>query len=579
VSKRLHWRIALPYVSLILIATLGLTIFVSNQVRLVRLADQEAELLGNALLLASSAAPMLRDGTNPRALDELARTWAAAVAGRVTIIDADGNTLGESHEDRNEMENHLLRPEVQQALKTGQGTSRRYSTTLGYEMMYAAVLIRTGGGQLLGVMRVALPMWEIEAHIAHLRQTIVLAGLLVALIAALLAVFIAERTTQPLRQLTAAAERMAKGEINTDLVPFSRDEVGQLTRAVTNLASQIREQMACLAAVLDRVTDGVLITDGNGRVRLVNAAAARFIDVTEERVQGRLFSEIVSFQFIAGLWKMCGEQGEQQLETVKIGRDGLYLQVTVSPLPGGLAEGCLVILQNVTRVRYLETAHRNLFSNIGHELRTLLASLKAVMDTLIDGVKDVPAAKGFLERMDIDMSALAHIAEELLELSSIESGQASLLLEPTPVVEVVKPPVDHLRPKAQNAGLELTLLLPAELPQVLADANRTQLVISNLLQNAIKFTPPGGYIHVDVQAFHDEVLFSVQDSGVGIPAEDLPLIFESPFLGEGAQGDGIGLGLAIAKKIVQGHGGRIWAESSEGQGSAFHFTLCVAIAR
>jgi two-component system phosphate regulon sensor histidine kinase PhoR len=560
-----------------LIATLGLTVFVSNQVRLVRLDDQENELLGNARLLASSAAPMLQDGTNPRALDELARDWAAAVAGRVTIIDADGNTLGESHEDRTEMDNHLLRPEVQQALKTGQGTSRRFSTTTGYEMMYAAVPIQTGGGQLLGVMRVALPMWEIEAQLALLRQNILVAGLLVALLAVLLAVFIAERTTQPVRQLTDATERMAKGDFNADLVPFTRDEVGQLTQAVTNLASQIRGQMSSLAAVLDRIADGVLITDGDGRVQLVNAAAARFINVTEARVQGRLFSETAPFQFLAGMWNKVREQGEQQVETVKTSHDGLYLRAAVSPLPGGLAEGCVVVFQDVTRVLYLETAHRNLFSSIGHELRTLLASLKAVMDTLSDGVKDIPAAKGFLQRMDIDVRALAHIAEELLELSSIESGQGSPLLAPTPVVELVKPPVDRLLPQAQSAGLELTFLLPPELPQVLADANRAQLVLSNLVQNAIKFTPPGGYIHVNVQAFQDVVRFSVQDNGVGFPAEDLPLIFEWPYRVEGAQSDGIGL--AIARKIVQGHGGRIWAESIEGQGSTFHFTLCVAGAR
>jgi two-component system phosphate regulon sensor histidine kinase PhoR len=544
----------------------------------VSLADQEAELLGNARLLASSAAPMLQDGTNPRALDELARTWAAAVAGRVTIIDTDGNTLGESHEDRNEMENHLLRPEVQQALKTGRGTSRRYSTTMGYDMMYAAIPIRTGGGQLLGVMRVALPMGEIEAQIALLRQNIVVAGLLVALLAAFLAVFIAERTTQPVRELTDATERMAKGDFNADLVPFTRDEVGQLTQAVTNMATQIRERVTSLAAVLDHVADGVLITDRDGRVRLVNAAASRILNITEERAQGRLFEEVILYQPLVGKWKKCHEQGEKQVEMVKLSRDGLDLQAIVLPVPGGLAEGCLIILHDVTRVRYLETAHRNLVSNIGHESSKILVSLKAVLDTLTDGVNDVPATKEPLHRKDIGMDALAHIADKLLELSCIESGQASLVLAPIPVVEVVKPPVDRLRPQAQSAGLELTFLLPPELPQVMADRDRARLALRNLVQNALKFTPPGGYIHVDAQASHDEVIFSVQDNGVGIPAEDLRNIFEWPYRGEGAQSDSIDLGLAIAKQIVQGHGGRIWAESIEGQGSTFLFTLCVALA-
>ena len=285
IFSSLRWRIALPYVALILVATLGLTIYVSDQVRQVRLADLEVQLLADARLLAGSVAPRLQEGTDPEALDELARGWAARLAARVTIIGADGIVLGESHEDRTRMDNHLQRPEVQQALKVGQGSSSRYSATLGYEMMYAAVPMQASGGQVLGVMRVALPLGEIEAGVDRLRQNIVLAGLAVALLAALLAILIAGRTTQPVRQLTAVAGRLAAGDLDARLFPSSRDEVGQLTRAFDHMADQIREQVTTLAeeqgrlaAVLDHMADGVLITDGSGQVRLVNAAAARLLE-------------------------------------------------------------------------------------------------------------------------------------------------------------------------------------------------------------------------------------------------------------------------------------------------------------
>ncbi|MBN1811760.1 MAG: HAMP domain-containing protein, partial [Anaerolineae bacterium] len=286
----LRWRIAVPYVALILIATLGLTIHISDQVRKVRLADLEAQLLADARLLARSVAPLLQAGVTPEALDELARGWAAPLEARVTIIGIDGVVIGESHEDRTQMDNHLLRPEVQQALRVGQGSSRRYSATLDYEMMYASVPIQAGEGQALGVMRVALPLGEIEANVGRLRQNIVVAGLATALLATLLAVFIAERTTQPVRQLTDVAKRMASGDLNARLFPFTRDEVGQLTQAFSHMADQIREQVTSLAeeqgrlaAVLDHMADGVLITDGSGQVRLINAAAARLLDTSEER--------------------------------------------------------------------------------------------------------------------------------------------------------------------------------------------------------------------------------------------------------------------------------------------------------
>jgi two-component system phosphate regulon sensor histidine kinase PhoR len=587
--RRLRWRIALPYLALILVATLGLTLYVSDQVRQVRLADLEAQLLADARLLAGSAAPLLQAGTDPETLDALARDWADRLAARVTIIGADGTVLGESHEDRTQMENHLLRPEVQQALKTGQGSSTRFSATLDYEMMYAAVPIQTSAGQqTLGVMRVALPLDQIEANVGRLRQSIVLAGLVTALAAALLAVFLAGRTTQPLRQLTAVAERMAAGDLDARLFPSSRDEVGQLTRAFDHMADQIRAQVTTLAeeqgrlaAVLDHMADGVLITDGSGQVRLVNAAAARLLDTSEERALGRSFAQVAPYHPLIELWKACREQGEEQIEMVEVSRQGLFLQAFVTPFEEADAEGYLVILQDLTRIRRLETVRRDFISNISHELRTPLAGLKALVDTLRGGaIKDPPAAKRFLKRMDAEVDALTQMVEELLELSRIESGQAPLRLAPTPVAEVVVPPVDRLRPQAERAGLEFTVLLPPGLPPVLADADRARLVLTNLVHNAVKFTPPGGRITVAARPAGDDVVFSVQDTGVGIPAEDLPRIFERFYKADRARsGGGTGLGLAIAKHIVQGHGGRLWAESVEGQGSTFYFTLPVVVER
>jgi two-component system phosphate regulon sensor histidine kinase PhoR len=245
------------------------------------------------------------------------------------------------------------------------------------------------------------------------------------------------------------------------------------------------------------------------------------------------------------------------------------------------AEGYLVILQDLTRVRRLETVRRDFISNISHELRTPLAGLKSLVDTLRGGaIKDRPAAKRFLKRMDAEVDTLTQMVEELLELSRIESGQAPLRMAPTPVSEVVIPPVDRLRPQAERAGVEFTVLLPPELPPVLVDVERARLVLTNLVHNAVKFTPPGGQITVGARPAGEDVTISVQDTGVGIPADDVPRIFERFYKADRARsGGGTGLGLAIAKHIVQGHGGRIWAESVEGEGSTFFFTLPVATER
>jgi two-component system phosphate regulon sensor histidine kinase PhoR len=364
--------------------------------------------------------------------------------------------------------------------------------------------------------------------------------------------------------------------------------VGQLTRSFSHMADQIRAQMMSLAeergrlaAVLDHMADGVLITDESGQVRLINAAATRLLDTSEERALGRSFTQVAPHHPLIELWKACREQGQEQVEMVEVSRHGLFLQAIITPFEEAGAEGYLVILQDLTRVRRLETVRRDFISNISHELRTPLAGLKALVDTLRGGaIKDPSAAKRFLKRMDIEVDTLTQMVEELLELSRIESGQAPLCLAPTSVAELVIPPVDRLRPQAERAGLEITVLLPPELPPVVADPDRARLVLTNLVHNAVKFTPPGGRITVAAQPTEDEVILSVQDTGVGIPADDLPRIFERFYKADRARsGGGTGLGLAIAKHIVQGHGGRIWAESAEGQGSTFHFTLPVTVKR
>jgi two-component system phosphate regulon sensor histidine kinase PhoR len=581
--RSLRWRIAVPYVVLILVATLGLTVYVSGQVEQVRLSDLEAQLLAEARLLADRVVPLLDDGGDPEILDALARHWSSLQDARVTIIGADGTVLGESHEDRTQMDNHLSRPEVQEALTAGQGTSRRYSATVRYEMMYTAVPVRAMGSEnVLGIMRVALPLRDIEANVGRLRQEIMAAGLFTAVVAGLLALLIAARTTRPVHQLTRVAQRLAGGDLGARLLPSGRDEIGQLTRAFNDMADRLREQMTILAeergrlsAVLDHMADGVLITDESGQVQLLNAAAARLLATTEERALGRSFAQVVPHHALIELWKECRERGEEQVQAVEISRHGLFLQAIITPFEEADVEGYVVILQDLTRIRRLETVRRDFISNISHELRTPLAGLKALVDTLRGGaIKDPPAAKRFLKRMDTEVDALTQMVEELLELSRIESGQVPLRLAPAAVAEVVIPPADRLRPQAERAGVVLAIQLPDDVPRVLADVDRARQVVSNLVHNAVKFTPPGGTITVAARPAGDEVTIFVQDTGVGIPADDLARIFERFYKADRARsGGGTGLGLAIAKHVVQGHGGRIWAESVEGEGSTFYFTL------
>jgi two-component system phosphate regulon sensor histidine kinase PhoR len=577
----IRWRIAIPYMILILLAMAGLVVYLSDLVRDAHLADLQDQLTAEAQLVGDALASLLAQGKLGEKFDAQARRYADLLGVRVTIIGADGTVLGESHEDRTKMDNHLYRLEVQQALAEGQGSSIRFSQTVGYEMMYVAIPVMAEG-RLTGIARVALPLRQIEANVARLRQTVLSAMLITTSLAVLMALLIAERTARPVRRLTEVVQRMAEGDLSARLLPTTQDEVGTLTRAFDQMADRLQETITTLdeergrlTAVLDNMADGVLITDGDGRVRLINPTAVRLLDTTGENVLERSFAQVVRHYQLIELWKRCRETGEEQIEVVELSLQGPFLQAIVTPLQDTEPRAYLVILQDLTRVRRLETVRRDFISNISHELRTPLASLRALADTLRDGaLEDPPMAQRFLDRMDTEVDALTQMVQELLELSRIESGQVPFRMAPVAVADVVLPPVERLRPQAERFVLQLAVDLPSDLPPVLADEERIRQVVTNLVHNAIKFTPSGGEVTISAAAGEGEVIVSVRDTGVGIPADDLPRIFERFYKADQARSSGgTGLGLAIAKHIVQGHGGRIWAESIEGRGSTFHFAL------
>jgi two-component system phosphate regulon sensor histidine kinase PhoR len=582
--RRIRWRIAIPYVTLILLAMGSLAVYLSGLVRSAHVADLERQLTDEARLVGEALVSPLASGEPGEVLDDRARHYAQQLGVRVTIIGPDGTVLGESQADRTQMDNHLYRAEVQGALAAGQGSSIRPSDTLRYEMMYVAVSVRAEG-RLVGIVRLALALSQVEATVARLRLAILAATLLTTLFAALFAVVIAERMAQPMRSLTEVVKRVAAGDLSARLFPTTRDEVGTLTTAFNDMTDRLRtmvtelgSERSRLAGILEHMADGVLITDADGRVGLMNPAAARLLGAERQSALGRSFAEVARHHRLIELWQACVDDNQEQVGSVEVSHRGPLLQGIVTPLPGEEGASCLVILQDLTEVRRLETVRRDFVSNVSHELRTPLASLKALVDTLRDGaLRDRAAAQRFLAQMETEVDALTQMVEELLELSRIESGRVPFRLTPTKVADVVLPVVDRLRAQAERAGLQVSVDLPSPIPPIMADAQRIQQVVTNLMHNAIKFTPPGGQVTVSAEAVANEVVVAVRDTGVGIPEDALPRIFERFYKADRSRaGEGTGLGLSIAKHIVQGHGGRIWTESKEGKGSTFYFALPVA---
>ncbi len=372
-------------------------------------------------------------------------------------------------------------------------------------------------------------------------------------------------------------------ENNQNLPGLPEDVRGleELSNSVKTLAltlathtSAVESERARLAALVDQMTDGVLVVDVSGRIQFHNPAVERLFET--RNVPGRTVTEVFRQYQLIEAWRRCQQTGELQTELVE--RPGRRQFLQLIAIPDKQTGGTLLLVQDLTRVRRLETMRRDFVSNLSHELRTPLASLKALTETLREGaLEDPPAARRFIERIETEVDALTQMATELLELSRIESGQVPLDLKVVSAEGLLASATERMRTQAERAGIQLNVDPVLETAQVRADPPRLEQVLVNLIHNTIKFTPPGGEVKLSARPEGDFVCFTVQDTGAGIPEDDLERIFERFYKTDRARASGgTGLGLSISRHLVEAHGGRIWAESVEGQGSRFHFTLPVS---
>ncbi len=336
-------------------------------------------------------------------------------------------------------------------------------------------------------------------------------------------------------------------------------------------------QNARLSTVLEQLTDGVLIADANGQVQFANPAAHKLFGINDPLKHS--VAEVMRNHQLIEAWRRCQQTREMQSESIELPARRHFLQLFV--IPDAHEGGSLLLVQDLTRVRKLENVRRDFISNVSHELRTPLASLKALTETLQNGaLTDPEAGPRFLGRISTEVDALTQMAQELLDLSRIESGQVELVLTPVSPKQLLSSAADRMKLQAERAGLKISVVCEENLPQVRADKARLEQVLVNLIHNAVKFTKPGGEIvlRADIVpaggAVSGGVRYAVRDSGVGIPAESLSRIFERFYRVDVSRtGSGTGLGLSISKHIVEAHGGKIWAESDEGRGSVFYFEI------
>jgi len=390
--------------------------------------------------------------------------------------------------------------------------------------------------------------------------------------------------TEPITELTTLIKQIRNND-NTAILGKQHGIIGDLYHTIGELTNEninhiieLEQDLEVLSLIFSQLNDGVIVTNLDGEIGLVNETALDMFH-QDEPITSQRFADLVRHHEIIELWQRCVQTQKRQSNVVDISQTNLFLEANISPIQTVELNGYLVILHDLTTTRRLETIRRDFISNISHELRTPLTSLQAIIETLQDGVMEDDPVTGnrFLDRANIEVGTMTQMVAELLELSLIESGRVPIRLAQTDLEYLLDSVKEHLSSQAKRKNLTITIDVSPDTPLVLTDEARIERVVTNLIHNAIKFTPEDGFIRIQARPSKQKshyVEVQVIDNGIGIPKQDLPRIFERFYKTDRARTSrGTGIGLSIVKHIIQAHGGQIEAQSKEGIGSTFIFTL------
>lgn len=537
----------------------------------------EAELARHANT-ASTTLEMLGTDQPSEEMDRIATRLGASTEARVTIISAQGVVLGDSEVAPAavpEIENHAARPEVQTALRDQRGVTRRYSTTIGTDMLYVAVPY--GQAPSNGVVRVAMPLSEVDDALDRLHLLILIAGLVGLGLSIFMSGLASQLATRAVRGLVESAHRAASGEGSRRLSVTSRDELGRLAGTFNEVVDELDRTVTTLAderdhleTILESMSEGVVALDAEMRITRANRAALKLLGVSRPE-PGASLLETIRFPALIDLVTNEPLRVDDVTDLELPG--ARFAQAHVAPLSSG---GCVIVMRDVTRTRKLEATRRDFVANVSHELRTPVSVIRANADTLADGaIEDPESAAIFLEALSRNADRLSRILADLLDLSGMEAGERELQLEATDVHAVAARVIASLANAANAKEVSLTSELEPGL-LVQADAHALEQVLSNLVENAVRYSQVGASVTLQAAEADGTVRIEVADTGPGIAARHRERVFERFYRidpGRSREMGGTGLGLSIVKHLVEAMHGRIGVDAREPRGSIFWFTL------
>jgi two-component system phosphate regulon sensor histidine kinase PhoR len=580
-------RLIFSYIIVISASFAFLAFFLDKNLEEKSLHNIQNSIITQARLIeAQIPAESLRK-KDSRHIETLIRSMSQKAGCRITVIDINGIVLVDSEkslEDIPKMENHFYRPEIKSALSDDIGIDTRYSPTLKIEMLYVALPIKDKN-EVLGILRLALPLVSVQKMLFEVRKTIFL-GLLFGLgLAFLFGSAIAAGTVKPVIRMINVSRMFSKGDFSHRIIKGSKDEIGELADTLNKMAQdiehkirQIETQNQKLAAVLNSMVEGVVVVDKESRIVSVNPTIEKIFGIMKKDAEGKVFLEAIRNNDISEVIdSVLRKKKAASAELTLIYPVSKIFEVNATPIfDNGDVAGCLAVIHDITEIRKLETVRSDFIANVSHEFKTPLTSIKGFIETLLDGaMDDRENSREFLKIIREHADRLNGLVDDLLSLSHLESGEIDIEKKDVNLRERAEAVILSFKSQIGKKKIEIRNELPAGL-LIRADKNRIVQVLTNLIDNAIKFNKDRGLVKIWSQEANGKIKVIVEDSGIGIPEKDIPRIFERFYRVDKARSrelGGTGLGLSIVKHIVERHDGDVGVESIEGAGSKFYFSI------
>ena len=594
-KTKLIWRI---FPSFLVIILLSLTVeawYSTSYFKSFFLETTQRELMVRASLIQDRFARALYvDGLSPQQIDTLCKNLGEKVQTRITVILHSGEVIGDSFARVETMENHRKRPEIRTALSGKKSMAVRYSATLDKNMMYIALPI-VDNRAAPAVIRTAVSISEIDAKVENMRNSVSLVLVLTTLAAALASLYVSRRITKPVERMRQGAQEFSKGNLTKRLPYPDTEELSQLARSMNFMASElnkkimdVRNRSRELEAVHTSMQEGVIAINGQEQIITINKAAAKIFDFSPETLKTKHVLEVARNYDLQVFIKKALATSEPVEDDLVIDVDErmvLNIHSTALYDTYGKRMGTLIIFHDITRIRLLETMHKDFAANVSHELKTPLTTIKGFIETLLQMMADSPGASAkdtaaqysrFLGIIEKNVNRMVRLIDDLLALARLERLKGTgIQLEVHPLAGLIQKVVGFCADRAQARGMTMEVHCSDAIAGMV-DPTLMEQAVFNLVDNAIKYSDDGTCVTINAEQKDRNIEIQVKDTGPGIDTAHLPKVFNRFYRvdkGRSRDQGGTGLGLAIVKHIVQYHNGRIEVESQRGKGTCFTITI------